>query len=421
MPNLIVGLVATFVVVFCDSAYASTDTEFYTPLGQIISTAADGNSGSLYVSNSDDGCAVPASLEVGDTVYSCNGGCSLSASRYNIVDIPPNGSKFQGGPSISASDSLGELLGTGVTKPNYVCTLEGKWEPCAQVEVNNIPLNGDLAYAIELRKYTNIGYCDGEVWEATDMDQGTLTDFCSSPYLYYDNYVDDQVSDCVYTANTASGVKTFYEYDGCATGYRLSGGNCVSCGTAPSNATYNYTASGYHTNSTCVLTCDAGYLSNGSSCVAADSAKSYYAAGSCGYGYFDDSEYYGTGDCHLCPNNAKCDGWRFFCAAGYVGVAPADGSTPYCMECPRNGNLVNASPYNILGWDESVGLLYDCLGDQAGYMKGETTDCAYNDYWHETTDSAVNYCEAFLGEDKTGKYHWGDWGNGDVYSCAYDN
>ena len=415
MPNLIIGFAVAFMAVCCGVAHASTDTEFYTPLGQIISTAADGNSGALFV-QSDDGCAAPAGLEAGDTVYSCNGGCSLSASRYNIVNIPPNGSKFQGGPSISSSDSLGEILGTGITRPNYVCTLEGKWEPCAQVEAYNIPLNGDLAYAIELRKYTDIGYCDGEVWEASDMEQGTLTDFCSAPYLYYDNYVQSQISDCVYTANTSSGVQTFYSYDGCATGYRLSGGNCVSCGAAPSNGTYNYSASGYHANSTCVLTCNAGYVSNGSSCVSGDSAKSYYEPGDCGYGYFDNSEYSGDSECVPCPDNARCDGWRFYCEAGYVGVVPDDGSAPYCMDCPQNGNLANASPTNYLGWDESAGMLYSCLGDGAGYMKGETTDCMYNDYWQSSAADAAYDCEAYRGEDKTGKYHWGEVGQ---FSCYY--
>lgn len=392
-------------------AVASENTYFYDADGNAISTSydyVDGayTSANLRVYGYDRTCAFARSGSegtptAGTTIYSCNGACTrYSSSTYNIVEILPNGSYFEGyGPNVDGE------YGDGV----FACDVSGNWVMLEAVEgAYTSGCDGQyvLNEYITLRNYCGTGYHEETFGDCNDFHNGSAAEFAMDPYYYFEGgnqmFSDSQIA-CYYTITNADGTTTrVNQYDGCASGYKLSGTSCVYCGDL-ANGGYNSAA--WHTSSTCTPYCDEGYGYNASDAACVTGGDGYDM-----YNYAGSEEY----DYRDCPINAICDGNYVYCPAGsfpyYVDGDPD--TEVVCRDCPGNG----------MTWANYTASLSDCTGVSGtgdyGYEWGQgyasTTDCLYSDYSSYDDTS----CVEFMGSDTTGTYEYRD--GSDWYQCTYE-
>lgn len=402
MPKKNVGFILVFGGV--GVSFASNNTDFYDADGNNIGTDYDGvngayNTNELRVNSSDRGCALSngssSTPSSGGTIYSCNGGCTrYSSSSYNIVNVLPNGSYFEG---YGLNKSGATVSGI------FVCDASGDWVHASAVTGSASSGCSDeyvLETYLTLRFYCGIGYHEQTIGDCTDFVIGGADTFVTNPYYYW--YEDDSMFTnytraCTYTFTSSDGTVTrVNNYSGCALGYKLSGRSCVSCGSLPNGG---YNAEPWHTQATCVPYCDEGYgyLVSEQSCVA---------------GAMDQYHLYEYGgeenDYRDCPDGALCDGTYVYCPAGSFVYSTNDGAEPYCVDCPGTWGMVSAAYNDKL--ESCTGVSGGMPYDEWGQGYADTTDCLWTD---QVADTPETYCYEYMGSDNTGSYEYrsddGEW------------
>lgn len=385
-------------------AFASSYTEFYDLDDNYIDTEYDGvngayNTNKLKVNSNDPGCALSngssSTPSSGGTIYSCNGGCTrYSSTSYNIVNVLPNGSYFEGsGPNKSGTSVSG----------TFVCDVSGDWVHLSAVKGGSTSGCSEeyvLETYITLRHYCGIGYHDATIGDCTHFAHLSAADFINDPYYYWENSTNvfsDYLRSCTYTITHSDGTVTRVDdYSGCASGYKLSSKSCVSCGSLPNGG---YNAEPWHTQTTCVPYCDEGYGWQ-------VSAQMCVAGGSDEYHMY---EYGGEeNDYRECPDGALCDGTYVYCPAGSFVYSTNDGAEPYCVDCPGTWGMVQAGYNDKL--ETCTGVSGGPPFDEWGQGYADTTDCLWTD---QVSDTPESFCYEYMGSDDTGSYEYryedGDW------------